>query len=135
MAVLLRTDFDNFLFASIGEDAAGAPMSLLTALARLDVDAWEEAAKLARLPLEPATQRLSSLLATLPNGPAPGESMAIAARLIAILHRPPPKRPVRPADAPPLDGLVARARGTSPALRYGIALTIIVVLAIAFAWS
>ena len=62
------------------------PLSVLSALARLDIDPWQEADKLARLPGETATQRLASLIAALPEGPSahldPG---AIAARLITLL--------------------------------------------------
>lgn len=62
-------------------------LSVLSALARLDVDPWQEAAELARLPRESATQRLVSLIAAaLPDKPSvrldPG---SIAARLIALL--------------------------------------------------
>lgn len=64
-------------------------LSALSALARLDLDPWQEAAKLAGLPGETATQRLASLIAGLPDGPSihqdPG---TIAARLIALLPRP-----------------------------------------------
>lgn len=134
MTTLLRTDFDEFLFASIGEDAAGAPMSLLTALARLDVDAWEEAASLARLPHEAASQKLAALLATLPNGPAPGDSMAIATRLVALLHRA-PKQPARSVDAPTLDVWAAHAKRARPRLNVGIALILIVAVIIFFAWG
>jgi hypothetical protein len=133
MPTTLRNDFDDFLFASIGDDTTGAPMSLLTALARLDVDAWEEAASLARLPLESATQRLASLLSTLPNGPAPDESVTIATRLVALLNQP-PKRPARPAVSQPLDTLTARARGVRLPLRFVIASIVIVALIIFVAW-
>ena len=44
-----RIDFDEFLYAPIGADASGNPVTLLSALARLDMDPWEEAANLARL--------------------------------------------------------------------------------------
>ena len=84
----LGSEFDDFLFAPIGEERNGMLLSVLSALARLDVDPWQEAAKLARLPGETATQRLASLIAALPDGPsahlAPG---TIAARLIALLPR------------------------------------------------
>jgi hypothetical protein len=36
-------EFDNFLYASIGADRNGMPLSVLSALARLDLDPWEEA--------------------------------------------------------------------------------------------
>ena len=82
---LLGPEFDNFLFAPI-EDRNEMPLSVLSALARLDFDPWEEAANLAQLPGETATQRLASLIAALPDGPsAPLDPGTIAARLIALL--------------------------------------------------
>ena len=64
------------------------PLSVLSALARLDVDPWEEADKLARLPGETATQRLASLIAGLPDWPSMHiDPRTIAARLIALLPR------------------------------------------------
>jgi len=63
-------------------------LSVVSALARLDVDPWQEADELAQLPGEAATKRLASLIATLPDGPSahldPG---AVASRLIALLPR------------------------------------------------
>jgi len=47
---VLGTEFDDFLFAPIGEDRNDMPLSVLSALARLDIDPWQEADKLARLP-------------------------------------------------------------------------------------
>jgi len=88
MASLLGPEFENFLFAPIGEDRNGMLLSVLSALARADVDPWQEAARLARLPKETATQSLASLIAKLSGELAthldPG---TIAARLIALLPR------------------------------------------------
>ena len=42
-------------------------LSVLSALARLEIDPWEEAAALALLPKDQASGRLSSLLAKLPE--------------------------------------------------------------------
>jgi hypothetical protein len=82
----LGREFDSFLFAPIGEDKNGTLLSVVSALARLDVDPWQEAGELARLPREAAIERLASCIAALPDGrsapPAPG---MIAARLIALL--------------------------------------------------
>src|SRR5579862_3396368 len=85
----LGSEFNDFLFAPIGEERNGMLLSVLSALARLDVDPWQEAAELARLSRENATQRLASLIAAaLPDKPSvrldPG---SIAARLIALLPR------------------------------------------------
>jgi len=85
---VLRSEFDDFLFAPIGEDRNDMTLSVLSALARLDIDPWQEADKLAQLPEGTATQRLASLIAALPDWPSmhldPG---TIAARLIALLPR------------------------------------------------
>jgi hypothetical protein len=86
----LGSEFDDFLFAAIGEDSDGMPLSVVSALARMDLDPWHEAASLAAVSVEAATGKLTSLLAALPD-PAlrrldPGTT---AARLTALL----PQRP------------------------------------------
>jgi len=87
-ASLLNPEFDDFLFASIDEDRNGMLLSVLSAMARLDVDPWQEAAKLAGLPGQAATQRLAALIAELPGEPAADLAAGpIAARLIALLPR------------------------------------------------
>ena len=61
-------------------------LSVVSALARLDVDPWQEAARLARLPVEAATQRLASLIAALPEASGPRwDPATIATRLIGLL--------------------------------------------------
>jgi len=64
------------------------PLSVLSALARLNIHPWQEASELSELPKDAATQRLASLIARLP---APRwtqtESTAIANRLIRLLPR------------------------------------------------
>jgi hypothetical protein len=86
----LGPEFNNFLFAPIGEAKNGIPLSVLSALARLDVDPWQEAAELTRLPQETAIQRLASLIRALPDGTSTHQDpKTIAARLIAFLpHEP-----------------------------------------------
>jgi hypothetical protein len=84
------SEFNDFLFAPIGEDGNGMSISVLSGLARSDVDPWQEAAKLARLPGETATQRLAALIGALPDRAAlcadPG---TIATRLVRLLPHPP----------------------------------------------
>jgi len=85
---VLGSEFDDFLFAPIGEDKNDMPLSMLSALARLDIDPWQEAAELSRLPEETATQRLAPLIAALSDGPSANlDPGTIAARLIALLPR------------------------------------------------
>jgi hypothetical protein len=59
-------------------------LSVLSALARLDVDPWQEAASLARLPGPTAAQRLASLIAALPDW---SSARLDSSRLIALLPR------------------------------------------------
>ena len=82
----LKSEFDDFLFTPIGEDKNGMLLSVLSAFARSNLDPWEEAAELDQLPGEPATQRLASLIAALPDRPmAHLDPVTVAGRLIAHL--------------------------------------------------
>lgn len=84
----LNPAFNNFLRAPIDEDGNGALLSVLSALARLDIDPWQEAANLSALPREKATQRLALLIAGLPyTASICRNPVTIAARLIALLPR------------------------------------------------
>ena len=63
-------------------------VSVLSGLARSDVDPWQEAAKLAQLPRDTAAERLAALIGALPDRATPyAESRTIATRLIALLPR------------------------------------------------
>ncbi len=86
LAPLIGPEFDKFLYASIGEGRNGTVLSVLSALARLDVDPWQEAASLARMPRESATVRLTALIAALPDEPTMDiPAKTIAADLTALL--------------------------------------------------
>jgi len=98
----LNSEFNDFLFAPIGEEGNDTLLTVLSALARLGIDPWQESARLAQLSTELATQRLTSIIAGLPNGRwAPTDAGAIAARLVNLL---PAKRPaawrLRPGSRP-----------------------------------
>jgi hypothetical protein len=84
----IGSDFDAFLSAQIGEERNGMTLSVISALARLGLDPWQEAAQLDSLPDVKATERMASLIAALPDAPAAhGNSGTIAAHLIALLPR------------------------------------------------
>jgi hypothetical protein len=87
---LLHSEFDGFLFASIGAERNNAmPISVVSALARLELDPWTEAGELARLPRDIATKRLTALLVRLPSGLGlPQDSAALADHLIMLLPSP-----------------------------------------------
>lgn len=124
---LLGREFDSFLFASIGDERDGPLLSVVSALARLDVDPWKEAASLARMPSDQAKRRLASLIASLPNGPASGVSLPpeiIAARLIALLPEP------RSANAAAAATL--RQVGPSPHWRMFLGLLVLAMLLVGY---
>jgi len=84
-----RPEFDAFLFAPVGADDNGMPLSVVSVLARLDLDPWQEAAGLATLSPESATQKLVSILGTVPNPPVKStDILSIAMRLVEMLPRP-----------------------------------------------
>ena len=87
-AVQLGSEFNAFLFAPVGNEKNGMMLTVLSALARLDLDPWREASELARMPRAAANQRLTSLIAALPDAPSTrSQPDTIADRLIALLPR------------------------------------------------
>lgn len=86
-----RSEFDPFLFAPVGEERNGMLLSVLSALARLDLDPWQEAAALTRMPAQDATARLTSLLSSMPSDAAIPPAPSTIARLISLL----PQLPLR----------------------------------------
>jgi hypothetical protein len=81
-----EADLQPFLYAIIGEEQSGMQLSVLSALARQDLDPWQKARDWSKASKGVAVRELSSLIAALPEAPThrprPEE---IAARLIALL--------------------------------------------------
>jgi hypothetical protein len=78
-----HSPYNAFLFAAVGEDQPGVPLTVLTALTRLGYDPWREAARLSDLPRETAARALAVAIAMLPEGDwKAADSEAIAARLV-----------------------------------------------------
>jgi hypothetical protein len=85
----LTPQFDDFLFARLNEDSDAAPLTVLSVLARLGVDPWEEAAKLAQLPRVSAAKRLLEFFAATPSAlPAYLSAKTVSDRLIDLLPSP-----------------------------------------------
>ena len=95
-----RPEFDEFLYAPIGAERNNMPLSVLSALARLNIDPWAEAAELSEMPKHSAAQRLASLIARLPGGRwAEADCGAIADRLVGLLPDRSRSQAVTPGDA------------------------------------
>jgi hypothetical protein len=78
-----HSPYNAFLFAAVGEERVGVPLTVFSALTRLGFDPWQEAARLACLPRETAARVFAVTIAMLPEGDwKAAESDAIAARLV-----------------------------------------------------
>jgi hypothetical protein len=85
----LTRQLDDFLFARIDEGSDATPLSVLSMLARLDIDPWEEAAKLARLPRPAAARRLVDFIAATPGAhSAYLSAKTVSDRLLNLLPSP-----------------------------------------------
>ena len=83
---LLHSDLNDFLFAAVGDEPNGMPLSVISALTRLGVDPWDEAARLAALPKVLAAEALAPMIARLSVGRSPRfDDLAVARRLAGLL--------------------------------------------------
>ena len=114
---LLHSDLNDFLFASVGDEQNGMPLSVISALTRLGLEPWEEAARLAALPKALAVEALAPMIARLSLAwQQRSENLAIAQRLVELL---------------PMRGQVAgRERTSAWDKRYSNAVTLLACLAL-----
>jgi hypothetical protein len=83
-------EFHNFLYAPIYNDREGMTLSVLSAIARQDVDPWTEAARLSQLPRELAVNQIIDMLDALPRRTLGWfDRLEVADRLFALLPRSP----------------------------------------------
>ncbi len=76
----------TFLFAEVGTELNGSPLTILSVLARLGEDPWAEAGRWAKLPKAASVDRLAQCVAQMPLAPqAVAEARATAARLTELL--------------------------------------------------
>jgi|SRR5579859_2172537 len=93
----LRPDLDKFLFAEVGAEQNGVPLSMVSALARLGLDPWGEAQRLSSLGKREAVEQLARLIAELPDSRRPlAEAREIADGLVEQL----PKHDSNPTSRP-----------------------------------
>jgi hypothetical protein len=94
---LRDSGLNAFLFAEVGTELNGTPLTILSVLARLGKDPWAEAAKWTKLPKAATIERLAGSIAQMPLPPqAIDEARATASRLVQLL----PAAMPRPAAGP-----------------------------------
>jgi len=76
----------RFLFAEVGTQTNGLPLTILSVLARLGQDPWAEAARWTKLPKSTTVDTLARSIAQMPLAPqALAEARQTASRLVALL--------------------------------------------------
>ena len=81
----LRPDPDKFLFAAVGDEIDGIPLSMISALTRLGLVPWQEAGRLSSLSSREAVEQLARLIAEIPGIFRPlGEAREIADGLVGL---------------------------------------------------
>lgn len=85
----LGPEFQPFLQSKLWEEKNETRLTVLSALARLDIDPWLEAAELAALPKVGAEKRLADRLGKLPGAPsAPLDVDTFCGRSVSLLPQP-----------------------------------------------
>lgn len=84
---LQHSSLNAFLFADVGVEANGMALSLLSVLARFDLDPWQEASRLADLSRTQSIEALAELISMSITCCSPAEAVPIATRLVALLPR------------------------------------------------
>ena len=109
----LRPDLDRFLHATVGDERDGVPLTMISALVRLDLDPWDEAGRLSSLARPEAGEQLARTISrvTGTRWPFP-EARRIADGLIELL----PSRAQRreAADGPRPKSLKIAAGNIAP---------------------
>lgn len=107
------TPFDGFLYADLGQDRAGNTVSVLSALARLGLDPWDEAADLSAMSSEGARSRLGGVLTRFYDVPSLGRDPgATIPRLVDLLPNAPDRKTAQGSALP----AGAKALGFGPIL-------------------
>lgn len=99
-----HSQYNDFLFAPVGEEKTGQQLTVLTLLTRLEIDPWKEAARLSDMPREKAALAFAATIGRLPEGERTAwDPQAIATRAVGCL----PASSAPPV--PPLSGGPAKS--------------------------
>jgi hypothetical protein len=81
-----NSGLNEFLFAEVGTELNGSPLTILSVLARLGQDPWAEAARWSKLPKAATIDNLAQSISQMPLAPqAIAEARDTASRLILLL--------------------------------------------------
>lgn len=120
----LRAPLDAFLSAGLGEEANGMTLSVVSALARLDLDPYREASRLAAMSRRDAATSLGRLIARLHHTGASVDNAHIKS-LIELLPKPQTNS----------DHAGARSHGTTRLRRTQIGVIIVLATAVIYLYA
>ena len=81
-----NSGLNAFLFAEVGNEVNGSPLTILSVLARLGMDPWIEAARLTKMPKAALIDSLANSISQMPLSPqALTDARTTATRLIQLL--------------------------------------------------
>jgi hypothetical protein len=107
----LRPDLDKFLYAAVGQEQEGVSLTMISALARLDLDPWDEASRLSALEKPEAGAQLTETILRLTGKRWPfPEARRIADGLVELLPNRAQKREAAHASRTKASNLVAGKR-------------------------
>lgn len=107
---LPHSGLNRFLFAEVGTELNGSPLTILSVLARLGQDPWIEAARWAKLPKGAIIDSLAKCIAQMPLSPlALRDARVTASRLVLLL-------PGHGGDAAPAAGAATPNRPSAETL-------------------
>lgn len=110
---------EGFLRAIVGQDVNGSDVSVISMLARLEVDPWHEACDLAAMPDAPARKRLNDLMTRFEDVPTLARDQGkVVSTLLDLLPRKKAAASTEPGDVVP--SLLALAMHI-PLLWYAVA--------------
>jgi hypothetical protein len=112
-----KSGLNAFLFAEVGTEVNGSPLTILSVLARLGQDPWVEAARWAKLPKAAIIDCLAQSIGQMPLCPqALTDARLTATRLILLL---PTQSPVSEQGFRPVGALSSMPRWIPVALVFG----------------
>lgn len=130
LPAVLPPDLSLFLSAGIGVERSGMTLTVLSALARLDLDPWDEAGRLSKLSRQEAADSFARSLATLPE--MPHRPRGTTARLVALL---PQDGKLRPGSATEPATASLRAVRQRAALMALLVVAVVLALGIVGHWA
>jgi hypothetical protein len=104
--VLNNSPVNPFLFAEVGLEASGVPLTVLSVLARLGEDPWRQAQNWVSLSKETVVDQLADCIRQMPMGPEAIRDARITAKRLSLLL---------PGAQPTIHAMGASVAGSLPA--------------------